>query len=61
MLMLLFRNSNEYFEIVFVGNYLLLIYMKELVDYLVDKDFFVNVIFKFGIIIELVVVFRLFK
>lgn len=59
--MLLFRNSNEYFEIVFVGNYLLLIYMKELVDYLVDKDFFVNVIFKFGIIIELVVVFRLFK
>ncbi len=39
-----FRNSNEYPEIVFVGNHLSSTYTKELVDYLADKDFSVNVI-----------------
>ncbi|MBN4900067.1 hypothetical protein IDG68_14460, partial [Staphylococcus sp. EG-SA-21] len=38
-----FRNSNEYPEIVFVGNHLSSTYTKELVDYLADKDFSVNV------------------
>ncbi len=56
-----FRNSNEYPEIVFVGNHLSSTYTKELVDYLADKDFSVNVISKSGTTTEPAVAFRLFK
>ena len=56
-----FRNSNEYPEIVFVGNHLSSTYTKELVDYLSDKDFSVNVISKSGTTTEPTVAFRLFK
>ena len=56
-----FRNSNEYPEIVFVGNHLSSTYTKELVDYLSDKDFSVNVISKSGTTTEPAVAFRLFK
>lgn len=55
-----FRNSNES-EIVFVGNHLSSTYTKELVDYLADKDFSVNVISKSGTTTEPAVAFRLFK
>ncbi|MDU6196253.1 MAG: glucose-6-phosphate isomerase, partial [Staphylococcus haemolyticus] len=56
-----FRNSNEYPEIVFVGNHLSSTYTKELVDYLSDTDFSVNVISKSGTTTEPAVAFRLFK
>ncbi|MDN8875456.1 glucose-6-phosphate isomerase, partial [Staphylococcus aureus] len=43
-----FRNSNEFPEIVFVGNHLSSSYTQELIDYLDGKDFSVNVISKSG-------------
>ncbi|OUJ21274.1 glucose-6-phosphate isomerase, partial [Corynebacterium kefirresidentii] len=46
---------------VFVGNHLSSTYTKELVDYLSDKDFSVNVISKSGTTTEPAVAFRLFK
>ncbi len=55
-----FRNSNEYPEIVFVGNHLSSTYTKELVDYL-DKDFSVNVISKSGTTTEPAVTIKLLK
>ena len=55
-----FRNSTEYPEIVFVGNHLSSSYTQELVNYLSDKDFSVNVISKSGTTTE-PVAFRLFK
>ena len=56
-----FRTSNEYPEIVFVGNHLSSSYTQELVNYLADKDFSVNVISKSGTTTEPAVAFRLFK
>lgn len=56
-----FRTNNDYPEIVFVGNHLSSSYTKELVDYLADKDFSVNVISKSGTTTEPAVAFRLFK
>ena len=56
-----FRNSTEYPEIVFVGNHLSSSYTQELVNYLSDKDFSVNVISKSGTTTEPAVAFRLFK
>jgi len=56
-----FRNSDEYPEIVFVGNHLSSTYTQELVNYLDGKDFSVNVISKSGTTTEPAVAFRLFK
>ncbi|TGU92532.1 glucose-6-phosphate isomerase, partial [Mesorhizobium sp. M8A.F.Ca.ET.173.01.1.1] len=56
-----FRNSNEYPEIVFVGNHLSSTYTQELIHYLDGKDFSVNVISKSGTTTEPAVSFRLFK
>ncbi|MBO0383140.1 glucose-6-phosphate isomerase [Staphylococcus saprophyticus] len=56
-----FRNSDEYPEIVFVGNHLSSTYTQELIDYLDGKDFSVNVISKSGTTTEPAVSFRLFK
>ena len=56
-----FRNSNEYPEIVFVGNHLSSTYTQELISYLDGKDFSVNVISKSGTTTEPAVSFRLFK
>ena len=56
-----FRNNTEYPEIVFVGNHLSSSYTQELVNYLSDKDFSVNVISKSGTTTEPAVAFRLFK
>lgn len=56
-----FRNSTEYPEIVFVGNHLSSSYTHELIEYLSDKDFSVNVISKSGTTTEPAVAFRLFK
>ena len=55
-----FRTSNEYPEIVFVGNHLSSSYTQELVNYLADKDFSVNVIL-IRTTTEPAVAFRLFK
>ncbi len=56
-----FRNNSEFPEIVFVGNHLSSSYTQELVDYLADKNFSVNVISKSGTTTEPAVAFRLFK
>ncbi|MCU5745965.1 glucose-6-phosphate isomerase [Staphylococcus sp. SQ8-PEA] len=56
-----FRTSNDYPEIVFVGNHLSSSYTTELIHYLADKDFSVNVISKSGTTTEPAVSFRLFK
>ena len=56
-----FRNSDEYPEIVFVGNHLSSTYTQELIDYLDGKDFSVNVISKTGTTTEPAVSFRVFK
>ncbi|WP_214336185.1 glucose-6-phosphate isomerase [Staphylococcus arlettae] len=56
-----FRNSDEYPEIVFVGNHLSSTYTQELIQYLDGKDFSVNVISKSGTTTEPAVAFRLFK
>ncbi|GEP99478.1 glucose-6-phosphate isomerase [Staphylococcus arlettae] len=56
-----FRNSDEYPEIVFVGNHLSSTYTQELIQYLGGKDFSVNVISKSGTTTEPAVAFRLFK
>ncbi|MEB8150575.1 glucose-6-phosphate isomerase [Staphylococcus xylosus] len=61
MLTSTFRNSNEFPEIVFVGNHLSSTYTQELIDYLDGKDFSVNVISKSGTTTEPAVSFRLFK
>ncbi len=61
MLTSTFRNSNEFPEIVFVGNHLSSSYTQELIDYLDGKDFSVNVISKSGTTTEPAVSFRLFK
>ena len=48
-------------EIVFVGNTLSSTYTKELLDYVADKEFSINVISKSGTTTEPAVAFRLFK
>ena len=48
-------------EIVFVGNTLSSTYTKELLDYVKDKEFSINVISKSGTTTEPAVAFRLFK
>ena len=51
----------ERLKIIFAGNTLSSSYMKELLDYLADKDFSVNVISKSGTTTEPAVAFRLLK
>lgn len=52
------KNSTE---IVFVGNNLSGDYLKETVDYLKDKDYYINVISKSGTTFETAVAFRVLK
>lgn len=53
--------TNQNLEIVFVGNTLSSTYTKELLDYVQDKEFSINVISKSGTTTEPAVAFRLFK
>ena len=53
--------TNQSLEIVFVGNTLSSTYTKELLDYVQDKEFSINVISKSGTTTEPAVAFRLFK
>ena len=58
---------NSYFkkpgelEVVFVGNHISSTYINELVDYLADKEFSINVISKSGTTTEPAIAFRIFK
>ena len=61
MLTPMFKTSDEYPEIVFVGNHLSSTYTQELMNYLDGKDFSVNVISKSGTTTEPAVAFRFFK
>ena len=53
--------NDQNLEIVFVGNTLSSTYTKELLDYVQDKEFSINVISKSGTTTEPAVAFRLFK
>ena len=53
--------SKDELEIIFVGNTLSSTYTKELLDYVADKDFSINVISKSGTTTEPAIAFRLFK
>lgn len=55
-----FNNKHE-LKIIFVGNTLSSTYTKELLDYLEDKSFSINVISKSGTTTEPAIAFRLFK
>lgn len=55
-----FSNKKD-LEIIFVGNTLSSTYTKELLDYVKDKDFSVNVISKSGTTTEPAIAFRLFQ
>ena len=55
-----FRNPNE-LEIIFIGQNLSSTYVKEVTEYLKDKDFSINVISKSGTTLEPAVSFRIFK
>lgn len=55
-----FRKANE-LEVIFVGNTLSSTYTKELMDYLSNKDFSINVISKSGTTTEPAIAFRIFK
>ncbi|MCR4898600.1 MAG: glucose-6-phosphate isomerase, partial [Acholeplasmatales bacterium] len=48
-------------EVIFVGNQLSSTYVSELMDYLKDKDFSINVISKSGTTTEPAIAFRIFK
>lgn len=56
-----FKKDNETPEIIFAGHHLSSTYTQELIDYLADKDFSVNVISKSGTTTEPAVAFRIFK
>ena len=48
-------------EVIFVGNHISSTYTKELLDYLKDKDYSINVISKSGTTTEPAIAFRIFK
>ncbi|MDE5715911.1 MAG: glucose-6-phosphate isomerase [Anaeroplasmataceae bacterium] len=48
-------------EVIFVGNHISSTYVSELLDYLKDKDFSINVISKSGTTTEPAIAFRIFK
>ncbi len=48
-------------EVIFVGNQISSTYVAELLEYLKDKDFFINVISKSGTTTEPAIAFRIFK
>ncbi|UXS75078.1 glucose-6-phosphate isomerase [Staphylococcus chromogenes] len=56
-----FKKNEDTPEIIFAGHHLSSTYTQELIDYLEDKDFSVNVISKSGTTTEPAVAFRLFK
>ncbi len=53
--------NNPGVEIIFVGNQISSTYVSELLDYLKDKDFSINVISKSGTTTEPAIAFRIFK
>lgn len=53
--------NNEGVEVIFVGNHISGTYVSELIDYLKDKDFSINVISKSGTTTEPAIAFRIFK
>ena len=53
--------GNKGCEVIFVGNHISSTYTKELIDYVKDKDFSVNVISKSGTTTEPAIAFRIFK
>ncbi len=54
------HNSNGV-EVIFVGNHISSTYVKDLLDYIKDKDFSINVISKSGTTTEPAIAFRIFK
>lgn len=53
--------NNQGVEVIFVGNQISSTYVVELLDYLKDKDFSINVISKSGTTTEPAIAFRIFK
>ena len=53
--------NNPGVEVIFVGNHISSTYVAELLDYLKDKDFSINVISKSGTTTEPAIAFRIFK
>ena len=53
--------GNKGCEVIFVGNHISSTYTKELIDYVKDKDFSINVISKSGTTTEPAIAFRIFK
>ena len=53
--------NNEGCEVIFVGNQISSTYASELLEYLADKDFSINVISKSGTTTEPAIAFRIFK
>ena len=53
--------NNPGVEVIFVGNHISSTYVVELLDYLKDKDFSINVISKSGTTTEPAIAFRIFK
>ena len=53
--------GNEGVEVIFVGNHISSTYCKQLLDYIKDKDFSINVISKSGTTTEPAIAFRIFK
>ncbi len=53
--------SHNGVEVIFVGNHISSTYVKDLLDYLKDKDFSINVISKSGTTTEPAIAFRIFK
>ncbi|MGJ5700480.1 glucose-6-phosphate isomerase [Staphylococcus chromogenes] len=56
-----FIENRDYPEILFVGNHLSSTYIQELINYIKNKDFSINVISKSGTTTEPAVAFRIFK
>lgn len=53
--------NNKGVEVIFVGNHISGTYVKELIEYLNDKDYSINVISKSGTTTEPAIAFRIFK
>ena len=53
--------NNKGVEVIFVGNHISGTYTKELIEYLADKEFSINVISKSGTTTEPAIAFRIFK
>ncbi|MCL1990621.1 MAG: glucose-6-phosphate isomerase [Defluviitaleaceae bacterium] len=58
---LLDKTSRQTPEVIFVGHHISATYMKELMDYLANKSFSINVISKSGTTTEPAIAFRMFK